>query len=383
MNIKITPENTRLVDIGDLKPNPKNPNKHSAAQIERLCQLITYQGFRQPIIVSNQSGLIVVGHGRLEAAKKLGFTKLPTSYQDFSDETEEYNFMVSDNAISAWSELDLSAINTEIGELGPFDIDLLGIEGFTVTPVEKVEPQCGEDDVPGISTSKVNTVLGYVYQLGAHRLMCGDSTSIDAVEKLMNGEKSELCFTSPPYADQRDYNGEKELSTEHLATFIRAAYGKVNYFAVNLGYSRKNGEVNPYWDDYIKEAKDCGLIFLSWNIWDRGSAFSIGQQTAMFPIENEWIFVFGEKTKDLNTTVPNKHAGEKTGVTNRQADGSLVRKASYGIREFRELGTICRIGVDRNRSIDHPAKFPVELPEEQSRTRTIVFMSHSAAQVQL
>jgi DNA modification methylase len=240
---------------------------------------------------------------------------------------------------------------------------MLGMKDFVVEAADKLPPGSDEDEVPDSAQVEPITKLGDLYLLGNHRLLCGDSTSIDAVEKLMNGEKAEMCFTSPPYADQREYNGEKELSTEHLATFIRAAYGNVNYFAVNLGYSRKNGEVNPYWDDYIKEAKNCGLKLLSWNIWDRGSPYSIGQQTAMFPIEHEWIFVFGTSIKDLNTTVANKHAGGKGAVSNREADGTLKRKKPPVIRDFRELGTIVRTDVDKTHEIDHPAKFPVEFAE--------------------
>jgi DNA modification methylase len=200
--------------------------------------------------------------------------------------------------------------------------------------------------------------------------MCGDSTSIGAVEKLMNGENAEISFTSPPYADQREYGGGKELSTKHLAKFISTAKTRVKYFIVNLGYSRQDGEVNTYWDDYIAEAKSVGLKMLSWNIWDRASAFSIGQQTAMFPIEHEWIFVLGETTKKLSPTIPNKHAGVSPVVTNRESDGSLSKASVYSIRSHRELGTVIRLGVDRDRSVDHPAKFPVCLPEEYIEAMT-------------
>jgi DNA modification methylase len=194
--------------------------------------------------------------------------------------------------------------------------------------------------------------------------MCGDSTSIDAVERLMNGETAELCFTSPPYADQREYNGEKELSTEHLATFIRAAYGKTTFFAVNLGYARKDGAVCPYWDDYISEAKSCGLNLLSWNVWDKGNPGAIGNHTAMFGIEHEWIFVFGPAPKELNRTIENDSAGALThGPLGRNADGSKIPERRREIRSHRQLGTVLRLPPDTVTRIDHPAKFPVGLPE--------------------
>lgn len=121
------------VEIEKIKPNPKNPNKHSPEQIERLTKIIKYQGWRHPIIVSNRSGMVVVGHGRLEAAKRLNLLTVPVHYQDFVDEDQERAFLVSDNAIALWAELDLSMVNSDIGEFDPsFDIDLLGIRDFTL-----------------------------------------------------------------------------------------------------------------------------------------------------------------------------------------------------------------------------------------------------------
>lgn len=184
--------------IDQLKPNPKNPNKHSKEQIERLAKLIKYQGWRLPIIVSKLSGYIVAGHGRLEAAKHLRLKEVPVAFQDFTDADQEYAFLVSDNSIASWAELDLAGINTDIGDLGPdFDIDLLGIEDFVIEPTEKLEPGCNEDEVP--EHVEPITKARDLYLLGKHRLLCGDSTSIDAVEKLMNGEKADIVFTDPPY----------------------------------------------------------------------------------------------------------------------------------------------------------------------------------------
>jgi len=129
-----------LKPISELKPNPKNPNKHSEDQIKRLSKIIEFYGWRHPVIVSKQSGLIVVGHGRYCAAKELKTEKIPIVYQDFVNEDEEYAFMVADNGISDWADLDLSMINAELQNLGPdFDIDLLGIKDFVIEPMEKYD----------------------------------------------------------------------------------------------------------------------------------------------------------------------------------------------------------------------------------------------------
>lgn len=196
MNIKCSHD--ELVDLIKIIPNPKNPNQHPPEQIDRLAKLIEFQGQRHPIIVSKRSGFVVVGHGRLEAIRKLGWEKAAVNYQDFDNEAQEYAFVVSDNGIAEWAELDLSSINTEMLDLGPdFDVDLLGLKDFEIEPAEKFEAQCDEDEIPEFVEPK--TKPGDIYKLGNHRLMCGDSTSIDAVEKLMNGEKADMVFTDPPY----------------------------------------------------------------------------------------------------------------------------------------------------------------------------------------
>jgi len=129
-----------LVSVKELKPNPLNRNSHPKDQIERLAKILEYQGWRYPIKVSKRSGLITSGHGRLEAAKLLKWKEVPVSFQDYDSEEQEYADTVSDNSIASWSELDLSGINSDLTDLGPdFDIDLLGINNFTLDASEKIE----------------------------------------------------------------------------------------------------------------------------------------------------------------------------------------------------------------------------------------------------
>lgn len=209
--VAIRCEHSELVPVENLRPNPKNRNAHPADQIERLSRIIEYQGFRHPIVVSNLSGFIAAGHGRLEAAKRLGLTHVPVDYQDFPDEDAEYAFLTADNAIASWSELDLSGINTDLADLGPdFNLDMLGIKDFVLEPAEKLEPQCDEDEVPEHVEPKAK--LGDIYKLGRHRLMCGDSTSIDAVLALLEDTKPDMVFTDPPYGIDLKitYDGAKE-----------------------------------------------------------------------------------------------------------------------------------------------------------------------------
>jgi DNA modification methylase len=140
MTIKIQSKEIQEVSVNSLAPHPKNMNKHSDEQIERLCKIIEYQGFRNPLIVQKGTNLVVAGHGRIMAAKKLGIEKVPVMYQEFESEEQLYAAIVSDNSIASWAELDLSMVNAELENLGPdLDIDLLGIKDFVIEPIEKFE----------------------------------------------------------------------------------------------------------------------------------------------------------------------------------------------------------------------------------------------------
>lgn len=254
---QIDPSKIKNVPIREVKPNPKNRNIHSDAQIERLCTLIEYQGFRVPIIISNLSGYIAAGHGRLLAAKKLKLKEVPVIYQDFESEEQEYLFGVSDNAIGAWAELDLSGINSDIANLGPdLDLELLGIKDFTLDIAEKLEPGCDEDEVPEACKGEPISKRGDIFSLGNHRLMCGDSTSIDDVEKLMNGEKADLWLTDPPYgvsyADKNEFLNSfgkgnrvtKKIENDHMSIEDMAEFW---FQAASNAYIACSDKAPYYW----------------------------------------------------------------------------------------------------------------------------------------
>lgn len=146
----------KWVSINELKPHPDNPNTHSDEQIQTLANILKYQGFRSPLVVSNRSGYITVGHGRLEAAKLNKWTKVPVSYQDYDDYDQEYSHIVSDNAIADWAHLDLAKINAELEKLGPMDIELLGIKDFEIEPLDKFD-EPNEKKEPTDKEGELNT----------------------------------------------------------------------------------------------------------------------------------------------------------------------------------------------------------------------------------
>ena len=149
--MEIKAKKIELVDIDSLVENPKNNNIHPPEQIERLAKIIKAHGFRNPLVVSNRSGFVLCGHGRIQAARELGIKKLPVIYQDFENEAEEYAHMTADNAIASWAKIDYSMVSEDIVELGPdFDIEMLGIVDFTIDPEEVDMPDLGDGSDPDI-----------------------------------------------------------------------------------------------------------------------------------------------------------------------------------------------------------------------------------------
>lgn len=139
MEIKCS--HSEIVDIDLLTPNPLNPNEHPNDQINLLAKIMKHQGWRSPIVVSNRSGFIVKGHGRLMAAKMNGWTQAPVDRQDYANEADEYADMVADNKIAELSETNMAKVNKDAVMLPKdFDLELLGIPDFEIVEAEKLEP---------------------------------------------------------------------------------------------------------------------------------------------------------------------------------------------------------------------------------------------------
>jgi DNA modification methylase len=220
-----------------------------------------------------------------------------------------------------------------------------------------------EDDVPEAPKDPV-TKPGDLWLLGKHRLYCGDSTKAEDLEALMQDDTAVFSFTSPPYLDMRDYDEGFDGSLEVLTQFIPVALSHCDFFAVNLGLSRKDGKINRYWDAYIQAAETAGLPLTAWNIWSKqGMGGSVANMSAMFPIEHEWILVFGGDKDRVRRTKKNKRAGEFTGGSNRQKDGTTKKVKPKIVREFGRMGSVY-VGVCAKGGNEHPAAFPVHLPYE-------------------
>jgi DNA modification methylase len=189
------------VAVDKLIPYAKNSRTHSPEQVGQIAASIKEFGFRNPILVDGVG--IIAGHGRLMAAQKLGLDKVPTL--DCSDMTESQKkaYIIADNKLALNAGWDTAMLSIEMKDLEDegFDLALLGFDDKELNALLEPEVSEGltdEDAVPELP-EEPKTKLGDIYILGNHRLMCGDSTSIDAVDKLMDGNKADMVFTDPPY----------------------------------------------------------------------------------------------------------------------------------------------------------------------------------------
>jgi DNA modification methylase len=189
------------VAVDKLIPYAKNSRTHSPEQVGQIAASIKEFGFRNPILVDGVG--IIAGHGRLMAAQKLGLDKVPTIDCSDMNESQKKAYIIADNKLALNAGWDTAMLSIEMKDLEDegFDLALLGFDDKELNALLKPEVSEGltdEDAVPDVP-EEPKTKVGDIYILGNHRLMCGDSTSIDAVDQLMDGNKADMVFTDPPY----------------------------------------------------------------------------------------------------------------------------------------------------------------------------------------
>jgi len=192
----------KQVKIEKLIPYARNARTHSDEQVAQIAASIKEFGWTNPILVDGDKG-IIAGHGRLAAARKLGMTEVPVIELAHLTETQKKALILADNKLSLNAGWDNEMLMLEIKELELEGFDL-GLTGFdaeeleALTPVEVTDGLVDEDATPEVPAEAI-TKPGDVWLLGKHRLMCGDSTSIDALERLCKGQLVDMWLTDPPY----------------------------------------------------------------------------------------------------------------------------------------------------------------------------------------
>ena len=199
----------------------RNPRKNDHA-VDRVASAIREFGFRVPI-VAKSDGTVVDGHLRLKAAAKLGLTEVPVILADDLTDAQIKAFRLSVNKVSEFAEWDNDLLKIELQDLEAegFDLSLTGFDlgEIAALTLDETEGLTDPDAVPDAPAVPV-TVLGDVWLLGRHRLMCGDSTSIDAVERLMDGRRADMVFTDPPYG--MAYGGGRAAGSTPKGALVKA-----------------------------------------------------------------------------------------------------------------------------------------------------------------
>ena len=219
-----------------LRPHPKNPNFHSSEQIEIFAKVVKALGWRAPIVVSARSGLIIKGHGRLEVAKHLGLKEVPVDVQQYASEAEEWQDLLADNRIAELSERNDDQVKALLLELEQANADPT-MTGYDAGAINKLldrlaaqppgEKEPAKDEAEKLQ-AKWKVKPGDLWQLGEHRIICGDSTAPATWERLMGDERARCCHTDPPYGvGYSDAAGTKiqgdGLRDNELAKLVREA----------------------------------------------------------------------------------------------------------------------------------------------------------------
>ena len=234
--------------VSDLKPCARNARTHSVKQVKQIARSMKEFGFNNPILI-DQNGEVIAGHGRLEAAKLLGFLTVPTVQLSHLSAAQKRAYVLADNKLAEKAGWDKEILSIELQGLMDigFEVDLTGFETPEIDIIlddaaesrhDVPDPQ---DSVPAVSSGPAVTQLGDVWRLGLHRLVCGDARSDAAYRALMNNEKAEFVFTDPPYNVRIDGHvsglgrirhpefamASGEMSPEAFTGFLGSVFGQL------------------------------------------------------------------------------------------------------------------------------------------------------------
>lgn len=278
----------KLKSVDELIPYARNSRTHSEEQVLQIASSIREFGFNNPVLI-DQDGGIIAGHGRVLAARKIGINEVPTIELSHLTDTQKKAYVIADNKIALNAGWDEAMLKLELEELrlADFDIDLTGFtdEEFNLLmdePGAQKEGLTDDDEVPAVVENPI-TKPGDIWILGNHRVMCGDSTSIDDVEKLMDGSLADMLLTDPPY------NVSYEGKTKESLKIKNDKMGNDSFREfLSEAFSVSNALMKPGAVFYIWHADKEGLNFrlacndVSWKVrqllvWVKNSLV-MGQQ---------------------------------------------------------------------------------------------------------
>lgn len=371
--------------LAALAPYAANARTHSDAQVKQIAESIREFGFVNPILV-DEAGEIIAGHGRTLAAQQLGLATVPVIQRDGLTDAQKRALRLADNKLAMNAGWDDALLLAELDALRGMDFDL-GLTGFDAAEIDILRgiesapppppPPAADDGTPDPDDEDVAiprqrvTRTGDMWLLGGHRLLCGDSTSEADVARLVAGAPVALLFTSPPYGQQRNYTtggiGDWDVLMRGVFQHAAAAVAPAGQVLVNLGMTHHDSEWHPYWQDWIEWMRTSGWRRFGWYVWDQGPGLP-GDWNGRFSPSFEFIFHFNREPRRPNKIIESKWAGDPLLMSGlRKADGTMSGNSHHGrdIQPFRIPDNIVRITRHKARGIEieHPAVFPVKLPE--------------------
>ena len=269
--------NITNIPLKNLKPYENNPRKNDDA-VKYVAESIKEFGFKVPIVI-DKNNVIVAGHTRYKAAKKLKMSEVPCIIADDLTDEQIKAFRLADNKVAEKAEWDFDLLNAELDDIIDLDMELFGFEDALQDDAEEAVEDEFEVELPPEPKSK----LGDIYQLGNNRLMCGDSTVLKDVEKLMGGEQADMLLTDPPY--NVNYEGKTkdklkikndQMGNDNFRQFLTDAFS-------NADMVMKPGAVF-----YIWHADSEGYNF-------RGACFDAGWTVRQCLIWNKNRMVMGRQ----------------------------------------------------------------------------------------
>jgi DNA modification methylase len=329
-----------------LKPDPRNPRVHSDKQIRQIAQSIESFGFNVPLLIDDQQK-VIAGHGRLLAARKMGWDTVPAIKLSHLTESQRAAFLIADNRLtenSSWDERMLGEQLKILSEL-ELDFDLEAI-GFEVPEIDllidglNTVPQADPDDrLPEMSESAVS-VLGDLWQLGKHRVLCGNSLVAASYERLMDGAKADLVITDPPYnvvidghatglgkIHHREFGmASGEMSSAEFTGFLRKAMlaARDHSIAGSLAYFFMDWR---HMNEILSAGQEVYTELLNLCVW----AKSNGGMGSFYRSAHELVFLFKNGTVSHRNNVQlGKFGRYRTNVWNYPGANSFSRSDSEG-----------------------------------------------------
>ena len=380
--------NVEYRSIDRLIPYIRNPRTHNEAQVVQIAASIVEFGWTNPVLVDGDNG-VIAGHGRIQAARRLGLTEVPIIELGHLSPNQKRAYIIADNKLALAAGWDEELLHLELGDLATAGYDLT-LTGFADDELEALlsvqedgagesdaesNPMAEQDDIPDTPVNPVSRP-GDIWQLGLHRLICGDASDPTVITALMAGEQARLCFTSPPYGNQRDYTNGGVADWDGLmrGVFAQLPMTPDAQVLVNLGLIHRDNEVIPYWDGWLTWMRTQEWRRFAWYVWDQGPGMP-GDWAGRLAPSFEFIFHFNRESRPPHKIVPCKHAGQEshlrpdgssTAMRNKAGEVGGWAHAGTPTQEHRIPDSVIRIMRHKGKigkDIDHPAVFPVALPE--------------------